>query len=187
MEIYTWFIYISHFTILLIFPTINVSHNQTHECELTNLSRTAVDAAAWSSSVAERRRPAIVAVAVSFVVTNLQRITNPGQILSSSSSSLSSSSGDVSSLNKTLPTPWLLQVFWASQSKPGSRAEALTHWKSMQVWKQTDKPTNKQVGGGRWGGERWWGCEYISSSFLVLCVHHFESTFPSAQGLPGLT
>lgn len=91
----------SHFVQI---STISVSHNKMHECELTNLSRTAVDAAAWSSSVAERRRPADVAVTVSFVVTHLQRITNPGQIPSSSSSSPSSSC-DVSFLNKSIPTP----------------------------------------------------------------------------------
>lgn len=52
-----------------------------HECELTNLSRTTVDAAALSSFVAERWRPAVVAVAVSVVVTNLQQNYKIGRIV----------------------------------------------------------------------------------------------------------
>lgn len=57
----------------LILPTISVSQDQTRECELTDLSGAAVDAATHSSSVAERWRPAVVAVAVSFIVTNLEQ------------------------------------------------------------------------------------------------------------------
>lgn len=64
----------------LILPTISVSQDQTRECELTDLSGAAVDAATHSSSVAERWRPAVAAVAVSFVVTNLeQEPQRPGQ------------------------------------------------------------------------------------------------------------
>lgn len=65
----------------LILPTISASQDQTRECELTDLSGAAVDAATNSSSVAERWRPAVVAVAVSFIVTNLeQESQRPGQI-----------------------------------------------------------------------------------------------------------
>lgn len=59
--------------IAVFLPTISVSQDQTLECELTDLSGAAVDAATHSSSVAERWRPAVVAVAVSFIVTNLEQ------------------------------------------------------------------------------------------------------------------
>lgn len=97
----------------------------------TYLSRTAVYAATSPWLVAVRRGPPVLTVAVPLVITHL-KTTLQGQSQTCHHWLVT----EYEEKRKCRLTPWLLQVVWALQSKLGSRKEAFTHWKSMQVWQR---------------------------------------------------